>query len=304
VTSAAETKRSRSGKRATVKRHADDALATLKFSAIAESQSHVEEFARDTSKVELGIAFVAGALGKKMPTVLSTTESMGMSDCYVELAFSRKKSKVTVSAAPPNSVESGDLGAIDDIQEVRFSQSDVQVGFPEDVSEVVTTTEPPVILEGPTVSDVQRSDGAFAFANAMLGITAEEEVAGKPIIPEQLAEIVSSVVDKRDLKGGGGETAPVKGAKRMVPGSKEEAVALKLRYDNRQRMIQETAATQLLQEVLAKSDPNLVSVFTFMNKVCDTNSATLKFKKAAVSAIPKGRNDPREGGATDVTGSA
>jgi len=96
VISAEEPKKSRSGKRATVERRADDALATLKFTAIAESRSHVEKFAGDALEVELRIAFVAGALGKKILTVLSTTESMGISDCYVELASTRKKSKVTV----------------------------------------------------------------------------------------------------------------------------------------------------------------------------------------------------------------
>jgi len=65
VISAEEPKRSRSGKRATVERHADDALATLKFTAIAESRSHVEKYGGDALEVELGIAFVAGALGKK-----------------------------------------------------------------------------------------------------------------------------------------------------------------------------------------------------------------------------------------------
>jgi len=134
---------------------------------------------------------------------------MGISDCYVELESTRKKSKVTVSAAPPISVESEDLGAIGDNQEVQFSQSDVQFGFSEEVNEPVTATEPTVLVEGRTGSDTQRSDGAFAFAFACaaLGIAADEEVTDEPINPDPIAKIVSSVANEGDKTGAGDEVS-------------------------------------------------------------------------------------------------
>jgi len=288
LTSATEAKKSRAGKRATGERRPDDALSTLKFSAIAESRSHADEGAGNALEVELGIAFVAGALGRKVPAILSTPESFGMSDCYVELTSTRKKSKATVSDAPPNSVESEDLGATDCNPEARFSQSDVQVGFPEDTSEAMTAIASTALLNGPPVSDTPRSVGAFAFANAIFGVVAQEEVATEPMDPAIIPETASSAVDLEDPILGGGETPPGIVTERMVPGSEKEAVALKLKYDNRQRMIREIAASQLLQEELAKSDPNLVSVFAFMNKVCGTDTPTRKLKEAALSTIQKG----------------
>jgi len=48
-------------------------------------------------------------------------------------------------------------------------------------------------------------------------------------------------------------------------------------------MIREIAANQLLQEELAKIDPNLVSVAAFMSKVCGTDGGLQKLKETAKS---------------------
>jgi len=182
------------------------------------------------------------------------------------------------------------LGAIEDNQEVRFSQSDVQVGFPEEVNEPVTATEPTMLVEGLTGSDTQKSDGAcaFAFANAVLGIAAEREVANEPINPDPIAETMSSVANEGNKTGAEDRAPPGTSAGRIVSGSKEEAVAMKLKYDNRQRMIREIAVSQLLQEELTKSNLSFGSVISFMNKVCGTDSAAQKLEEAALSAIQKG----------------
>jgi len=54
----------------------------------------------------------------------------------------------------------------------------------------------------------------------------------------------------------------------IIPGSAEEKAAMKTKYDRKQEMLREIAASQLLQEEIAKSDPNLLSVSSFMSKVC------------------------------------
>jgi len=151
---ATELKRPRSGKRATVERSAEDALSTLKFTAIAESRPHKVGSAESALDVDLRIAFVAGALGKKVPAVHSQPALIGISDCYVELVSTRKKSKAVVSVAPPNSVDSEDLGMLDDITKVRLSQSDVHVGYPEEPIEVETDVNSRPITKVPIVSSI------------------------------------------------------------------------------------------------------------------------------------------------------
>jgi len=53
-------------------------------------------------------------------------------------------------------------------------------------------------------------------------------------------------------------------------------------------MLREIAANQLLQEELAKSDPNLVSISSFMNRVCGTDRGAQLLKETAESVIQKG----------------
>jgi len=67
-------------------------------------------------------------------------------------------------------------------------------------------------------------------------------------------------------------------------------------------MIQEIAANQLLQEELAKHDPNLACVASFLSRVCGTGEETQKLQDAAQLAIQKGvTQDVVEGVTEEVT---
>jgi len=73
----------------------------------------------------------------------------------------------------------------------------------------------------------------------------------------------------------------------VVPDSEEDKVARKARYDATRAMIREIAASQLLREELAKSNPNLVSVSSFMNKVCGVGQSAQMLKETAEMFIKK-----------------
>jgi len=235
---ATEQKRPRSGKRATVERHMDDALSTLKFTAIAESRSTHAEFAEGALDVELGIAFVAGALGKKVPAVLpNPILTAPMPYCYVEIILTKKKAKAAEIAAPPNSVESEDLGMLDDMSVARLSQSDVQVGFPEEVTGVLAVTGPAPSMEVPTISTTQKGGEVYAPAAVILDVAANEEVVDEPPAPGYVATPVSINTSLREENERRPESrqGPLTG--RVLPGSGEEALAMKNKYDNGLRMI-------------------------------------------------------------------
>jgi len=119
----------------------------------------------------------------------------------------------------------------------------------------------------------------------MLDVAAIEEVGATL---GGAATGMSSGVNMDEVDGGQVNTPQIPLGGQVVPGSEAEIVAMKNKYDNRQRAIKEITVSQLLQKELAKSDPNLVSVFAFMNKVCGTGSEARKLKEAALSAIQKG----------------
>jgi len=220
----------------------------------------------------------------KVPVVLSEPGLIDVPDCYVELAPIRRKSTPEVSVVPPNSVDSEDLGMLDDVSEVRLIQLEVHVGYPEEPTSTETDVNSLPSVEWPIVSSIPENSETLAVDNAMLDVAAIEEVGGGPPNPELgVTEMVSEV--NTDGVDGGRVEMP---QNRVVSGSAAEMLAIKNKYDNRQRAIKEIAATQLLQEELAKSEPNLVSVFAFMNKVCGTGSEARKLKDAALSAIQKG----------------
>jgi len=74
----------------------------------------------------------------------------------------------------------------------------------------------------------------------------------------------------------------------VAPGSAEERAIWKNKRDNKLRLIKEIAASQLLQEELAKTDPNLVSVASFLSKVCGTDKDTRHLRETAGSLIREG----------------
>jgi len=135
-----------------------------------------------------------------------------------------------------------------------------------------------------------RSDEASAFASGMSDVAANEEVTDEPVVPGVIVRPVSLPVDPEETgrqEGLSGKPEKLVSA-RAAPASAEEAVVMKAKYDNQQRMIREIAANQLLQEELAKSDPNLVFVVAFMSKVCGTDRRSLKLKETAESEVQGG----------------
>jgi len=271
VIAPAEQKRPRPGKSTTTERQSDDTLATLKFTAILESRPRDTEFAGDALEVELGIALVAGAVGKKVPSVTLHAASAGLADCFVDLSEKKKRNRAASITAPPNSLESVELGTFRETHEEHLYQSDVQVRLPEEIAgmDAVIAMMPAVdVLSCPTI---QRSDGAFAFATALIKVAANEEVVAGLTEPQADASIVPSGIPQS-----------------VATGHEGGALAMKSKIENKQRMIREIAVKQLLSEELAKSDPNLVNVFAFMNKVCGTDPGAQKLKEAALSAIQRG----------------
>jgi len=115
----------------------DDACSTLKFISIEKTGVRPTPSAEDMSSVELGIALVASALGKKVPKKSSGRAPTGMSGCYVDLASAQKKSRTPVFVAPPNSIDSDDLEQAELGSEVPPSHSEVHIGLPGDTVETV-----------------------------------------------------------------------------------------------------------------------------------------------------------------------
>jgi len=211
-----------------------------------------------------------------------------MPECYVEIVSAKKKAKAVDFTAPPNSVESEDLGMTDDMSVARLSQSDVQVGFPDELSGVLVAAEPAPPMVPSIIVDVLRTDEVSTPAAIAFDVAANEEMLDLSALPGDVTTPVQGNTGLRE----GGEKRPDRQQGSLtgknLTGTEEEALALRAQYDNRQRMIREIAASQLLQEELAKIDPYLVSVHAFMNNVCGVDSGTRKLKEAALSAIQKG----------------
>jgi len=170
----------------------------------------------------------------------------------------------------------------------RLSKSDVQVGFPDELSGILAANGPAPLVEPSIIVDVLRTDEVSALAAIVVDVAANEEVFDRLSMP---ADVTSPVQGNTGL-GEECEERPDRPQGSLtgknLTGTEEETLALRAKYDNRQRMIREIAASQLLQEELAKIDPNLVSVHAFMNNVCGIDSATRKLRKAAMSVIQKG----------------
>jgi len=266
-----EQKRPRSGKSAITERQSDNALTTLKFTAIANSRPRDNDLVVDDLEMELGMAFVAGALGKKVPYATPHAASAGLADCYVELSDKKKRNRAASTAVPPNSVESVELETLGEAREDQLDQSDVQVGLPEETAGMDALILKTPVVDGLSCPTIGRGDGAFAFATSLIEVSANEEVVAGLMEPRTVTSTIPSEIPRTVATGHDGG-----------------ALAMTDKITNKQRMIREIAASQLLSEELAKSDPNLVSVFAFMNKVCGTEPGAQKLREAALSAIKKG----------------
>jgi len=185
-------------------------------------------------------------------------------------------------------VESDDMEHGEGSSEVRLFRSDVHIELPDDSGVIAAIAEMRPEVRSTVATD--KSDEASAFASGMSDVAANEEVHDEPAAPGMIVTPVSYLVDpekigkKKGLSRGLGKLA----SERPIPGSAEETIIMKSKYDNKQRMIWEIAANQLLQDELAKSDPNFVCVSAFLNMVCGTDKGALKLKETAESVIQGG----------------
>jgi len=123
------------------------------------------------------------------------------------------------------------------------------------------------------------------LTTAMTEVAANEEVSDEPVVPGLISTPMSASINearilaKKDQEPGGNKVS-----------TEQTGVASQQRQkaENKQRMIREIAANQLLQEELAKHDPNLACVASFLSKVCWTSRETKKLQDAARIAIQKG----------------
>jgi len=136
----------------------DDAISTLKFVAIEETGARPIAATDDMASIEMGISMLAMSscpapswrarwARKCWARKSSDRTSTGVSDCYVELATARKKSRTTVSVAPPNSIDSDDLKQAEISSELPLSHSDVHIGLSGDAVETATGAR---YVSGPT----------------------------------------------------------------------------------------------------------------------------------------------------------
>jgi len=278
----------------------DNALSTLKFGSIAVDGLSRAGLSGDAEENALGIALVATALGKKVPRSTPTHNVVGISDCYVELPSLRKKAKNQVSVvAPPNSIESDEGGRGDAGSELRLNQPDVHIGFPGDVCGTIEKPEysesvvasPEKVPEPCSVATILEGDVVELFDIAMTGAAASGGTPDAPTVIIEIAvpvpELTDAAVINQPFVLSGEILMPAPNV--MAPGSAEEKKAMKDKYDLKQKMLREIAASQLLQEELARTNPNLLSVTSFMNSVCGMDRGTRLLKEMAESVIQKDR---------------
>jgi len=260
--------RGRVSKRTVTGERDDAALSTLKFSAMTEAGSRVSAPVGDAQDTDLGIALVASALGKKVPRGTLTSIALVTKECRVEVAISHKKTIRQTSVAPPNSIDSDEAGCGDLEAEIRLSQSDVRVEFPGESSGTVAISVANDDSEGPSIAVIAGIDYVATRVDADLGVAAHEEIDGAPPEPGEIATPLSeSATDSGEILVIPDLTRTPTNAL-IVPGSEEDKVARRARVNATQERVREIAANQLLQEELAKIDPNLACVSSFLSRVC------------------------------------
>jgi len=236
----------------------------------------------------LGIALVASALGKKVPRVTPTSNAPATTECYIELEPARKKSQTPVSVAPPNYIDSNDAGHGDTESEIRLSQSDIHIEFPGEICGMAAISVAKDGAEERFVAPIAKNDGVATLANAMSGVGAHEEVGDAPTDPGEVVTPMSGSVNAKGEASIMPDTTRTPTTTPNVPGSAEEKVARKVKYDAKQKMLREIAANQLFQEELAKANLNLVSVSSYMNKVCGIGQGAILLKETAELFIQRG----------------
>jgi len=298
----------------------DGALSTLKFSSIVGDGLRVAEPTGDRKETALGIAFVATALERRVPRVTQTHDVVGLADCYVELPSLRRKAQKPVSVAPRNSIDSDEAGRGDTAGELRLSHSDIHIGFPGDVCGPIENVEfecqpadvtvgrpsdeisvyagegapdPEKAAEARPVAVIAESDGVAVLGIATSGVAASAEMTDAAATTGAIATPVCELSDTPVVKPPSvlPEAINTPSPVAPFPGSAEEKKALKAKYDLKQKMLREITASQLLREELAKVNPNLMNVSSFMSQVCGIDRGTRQLKETVESAIQKEREE-------------
>jgi len=130
-----------------------------------------------------------------------------------------------------------------------------------------------------------REDSTVVLVAAMWRlVAANEEVSDEPAAPGMISTTVLTLVSGERILAGKDQQHRGDEVSARQTG---EAPLQKRKIANNQRRIRERAVTQLLQEELAKRDPNLASVASFLGKVCGTGVETKELQTAARLAIQK-----------------
>jgi len=146
---------------------------------------------------------------------------------------------------------------------------------------------------------ITKPGGVASFSCAIPEVAVLEKVDEAPAAPSEVSTPVMGLTVVREVTPG--VLGPVQTPKsaEIVPGSVEDDIARKIRYDHRQKLIREIAASQLLQEELAKNSPNLVMAASFLSQVCGTDPGFRKLKETAGARIKKGLEDKEAGSKSD-----
>jgi len=180
--------------------------------------------------------------------------------------------------------------------ELECQPADATVGHSSDKIVALLGAEAPgpeKAAEARSVAVIAESDGVALFGIAMSGVAVSAEMTDAPTIIAAIATPVRDLSDAPAVKPPSVlpeailPPAPVA----PIPGSAEEKKALKAKYDLKQKMLREIVASQLLREELAKVNPNLLNVSSFMSQVCGMVRGTRQLKETAESAIRKEREE-------------
>jgi len=127
-------------------------------------------------------------------------------------------------------------------------------------------------------------DSVVVLVAAMTEVAANEEVSDEPAAPGAITTTVPTIISKEKILAEQGQQHK---GNEVSAEQKGEAALQRQKIANNQRRIREIAVSQLLQEELAKLEPNLASVASFLGKVCGTGIETKKLQNAARLAIQK-----------------
>jgi len=224
----------------------DESLAAQDF--IASQYPPMEEAV--SSSERLGRALVSGALGRKIDDPKMFETVVNLKECTVVLQSTRKKSKVPVSAVPPNSMESE--MDMDESGSVHLSQSATDVGVHIGLPEVEIDLEiQQTIVEPDTVLPMEAEDTDVPQCTG----TVSTPVLMPSETTHRITPVAPSDTEAKETHVGEIETS-----------TSERALATNPVQS--QKMLREIRSAQLLHEELMMRDPTIATATSFMSTVC------------------------------------